>query len=347
MIRVGIIGVTGYTGMELVRLLSRHPGAEVTYASSLSSVGKELRELVPGGRAHSQVLVETFDPARAWEMAEFFFLCLPHGQSMETAGVLYEKGARIVDLSADFRMPDPAQYEIWYSEHRKINLLSEAVYGLPEIYRDRIRDARLVANPGCYPTSIILGLAPFLRNGLVGADGIVADSKSGVSGAGREPRANLHFPEVSGNFQAYSLAGTHRHTGEIEQELGSLAGSPVRVVFSPHLLPVTRGILSTIYALPVDPLDDETVFRVLLDAFEREPFIRIHPPGEGLPSIKEVNGTNTCSLGARVDGRTGSLIVVSCIDNLVKGAAGQAVQNMNLMTGQEETTGLLYSPLYP
>ena len=347
MIRVGIIGVTGYTGMELVRLLGCHPGAQITYASSLSSIGVNLGKLVPGAKVDSDILVENFDPSRAWEMAEFFFLCLPHGESMETAGILFEKGARIVDLSADFRMPDPAQYEVWYGEHKRINLLGEAVYGMPEIYRERLFEARLVANPGCYPTSIILGLAPLLKAGCIHSEGIVADSKSGVSGAGREPRANLHFPEVAGNFLAYNLAGRHRHTGEIEQELGALAGRPVRVTFSPHLLPVTRGILSTIYVNPVGVTDDEALFRVLKDAYRHEPFLRVHRPEESLPSIKEVNGTNLCSIAGKVDERTGTVVIISCIDNLIKGAAGQAVQNMNLMTGQEETTGLMYMPLYP
>ena len=347
MVRVGIVGVTGYTGMELVRLLGWHPGAEITYASSLSSIGVKLEELVPDAKVDPDILVEKFDPARAWEMAEFFFLCLPHGESMETAGILFDKGARIVDLSADFRMPDPTQYEVWYGEHKRINLLAEAVYGMPEIYRERLFDARLVANPGCYPTSIILGLAPLIKAGCIHSEGIVADSKSGVSGAGREPKANLHFPEVAGNFLAYSLAGQHRHTGEIEQELGALAHRPVRITFSPHLLPVTRGILSTIYVHPVGTIDEEALFRVFKDAYGHEPFLRVHRPGERLPSIKEVNGTNFCAIAGKVDERTGTVIIISCIDNLIKGAAGQAVQNMNLMTRQEETTGLMYTPIYP
>lgn len=266
---------------------------------------------------------------------------------METAGILYEKGARIVDLSADFRMADPSDYEQWYGEHKRIGLLAEAVYGLPEIYRERIRGARLVANPGCYPTSIILGLLPLLKAGLVSHEGIIADSKSGVSGAGREPRENLHFPEVDGNFSAYSIAGIHRHTGEIEQELSNLAGNPVQVSFTPHLVPVTRGILSTVYARPVADPDNGLLYRVYMETYRDEVFLRVHGPEEELPSLKTVRGTNTCALAPRVDSRTGVIIVISCIDNLVKGAAGQAIQNMNLMTGQQETAGLQIAPFYP
>jgi N-acetyl-gamma-glutamyl-phosphate reductase len=347
MIRAGIVGVTGYTGMELCRLIGGHPGAKVTYASSLTSIGRKLVDVIPGAKADPAMLIEKFDAARACDAAEFFFLCLPHGESMETAGVLFEKGANVVDLSADFRLRDPADYEEWYGEHKKTSLLSEAVYGLPEIYRERLREARLVANPGCYPTSIILALAPLFRAGMIKTEGIIADSKSGVSGAGRKPRANLHFPEVAGNFSAYNLAGAHRHTGEIEQELSALAGNPVRVTFSPHLLPVTRGILSTVYARPVGSLEDEDVFRVYMDAYETEPFLRVHGPGESAPSLKDVNGTNLCAVAPRIDQRTGLVVVVSCIDNLIKGAAGQAVQNMNLMTGLEEATGLSYAPILP
>jgi N-acetyl-gamma-glutamyl-phosphate reductase len=347
MIRVGIVGVTGYTGMELVRLLSGHPGAKVSYASSLTSIGQSLKEVLPNVPVDPEVAVEKFDVMSAWDNAEFFFLCLPHGKSMEAAGSLLDKGARVVDLSADFRMSDPSGYEQWYGEHTRIGLLAEAVYGMPEVYRERIREARLVANPGCYPTSIILGLLPLLKSGLVSHEGIIADCKSGVSGAGREPKNNLHFPEVEGNFLAYGIAGIHRHTGEIEQELGKLAGKPVRVNFSPHLVPVTRGILSTIYARPAADPDIGLIYRTCLDAYQKEPFLRVHGPEDDLPTLNTVRGTNICAVAPRVDRRTGTVIVVSCIDNLIKGAAGQALQNMNLMTGQAETAGLEIAPFYP
>ncbi len=347
MVRVGVVGVTGYTGIELVRLLGGHPGAEVTYATSLTSVGSQLGDVITNARVGHDVTVENFDPDRAVEKADFFFLCLPHGQAMETAGALFERGAMVVDLSADFRLSDPDVYEEWYGEHRRISLLSEAVYGIPEINREQISRARLVANPGCYPTGIILGLAPLLKAGCIRTESIIADSKSGVSGAGREPKAHLHFPEVSGNFSAYSLAGTHRHTGEIEQELSLLAGNPVKVAFSPHLLPLTRGILSTIYARPANSIDEAAIYQIYEDAYGKEPFLRIYEPGNKIPSLKDVNGTNLCAIAARVDSRTGTLIIISCIDNLIKGASGQALQNMNLMTRQEETAGLIHDPLYP
>ncbi|MBN2719903.1 MAG: N-acetyl-gamma-glutamyl-phosphate reductase [Proteobacteria bacterium] len=347
MVRAGIIGVTGYTGLELVRLLGRHPRAQVTYATSLTSIGTPLKAVVPNARIAGDILVEALDPDRAVEKADFFFLCLPHGQSMETAASLFERGVMVVDLSADFRLRDPGVYARWYGEHQRPGLLAEAVYGMPEIYREQIRKARLVANPGCYPTGVILGLAPLLKGGYLQTESIIADSKSGVSGAGREPKPGLHFPEVSGNFSAYNLAGAHRHTGEIEQELGFLAGGEVKVTFSPHLLPVARGILSTIYARPSKPLDEDSIFGVYRDAYEEEPFVRVYGPKGRLPSLKDVNGTNLCAVAARVDSRTGRVIVVSGIDNLVKGASGQAIQNMNLMTGQEETAGLVYDALYP
>lgn len=347
MVRIGIVGVTGYTGMELVRLLGGHPGAEITYSSSLTSIGRKLEEIIPNVPGNPEVVVEKFDPGKAWDSAEFFFLCLPHGDSMEVAGTLYDKGAGIVDLSADFRLADPSDYEQWYGDHTRKGLLSVAVYGMPEIYRDRIRETKLVANPGCYPTGIILSLLPLLKSGSVKTEGIVADSKSGVSGAGRDPRENLHFPEVTGNFSAYSIAGFHRHTGEIEQELGKLAGKDVRITFSPHLLPVGRGILSTIYAKPVREMDNDILHGIYCETYKDEPFVRISKPDDSLPSLKDVRGTNICSIAPRMDMRTGTVVIVSCLDNLVKGAAGQALQNMNLMTGQPETAGLDYAPLHP
>jgi N-acetyl-gamma-glutamyl-phosphate reductase len=347
MIRIGIIGVTGYTGMELVRLISGHPGAVIKYASSLSMIGRKVEEAIPSVPGITDVVVEMFDPAKALENAEFFFLCLPHGESMEVAGVLYEKGAGIVDLSADFRLSDPTVYEQWYGEHTKKGRLREAVYGMTELHRDEVRGARLVANPGCYPTSIVLGLAPLLEAGAIHVEGIIADSKSGISGAGREPRPDLHFPEVFGDCSAYSLAGMHRHISEIEQELEKMAGKQVRVTFSPHLLPVSRGILSTLYAKPARDLDDRTLCDIYLEAYRDEPFLRISNPGASLPSLRNVRGTNICAVAPRMDPRTGTVVVISCLDNLVKGAAGQAVQNMNLMTGQPETTGLLHPPHHP
>ncbi|UCG39452.1 MAG: N-acetyl-gamma-glutamyl-phosphate reductase [bacterium] len=347
MVRVGIIGATGYTGMELARILLRHPAVRINYMTSRTWAGKRLGEALPHLGADQDLLLDKFDAGEATEKAEFFFVCLPHGQSMDAVGSLFERGAKVVDLSADFRLSDPSAYESWYGEHRRKGLLRKAVYGLPELNRERIRNSRLVANPGCYPTSVILGLAPLLEKGVIKRKGIIADSKSGVSGAGREPRQNLHFPEVDGNFSAYNIAGKHRHTGEMEQELSRLTGEEIHITFSPHLLPLSRGIFSTIYCLHEGKLDESTLGGLYTGRYAGEPFVRISAPGAPLPSLKDVRGTNLCIVAPRLDGRTGTLVVISCLDNLVKGAAGQAVQNMNLMTGHPETAGLTDLPLLP
>lgn len=347
MIRVGIIGVTGYTGMELVRLLSYHPGARVTYATSRSWQGKKLSEAVGHLGNAPEVTLSVFDPVEAVREAELFFVCLPHGDAMESVGLLREADAMVVDLSADFRLTDPALYEAWYGEHTRKGLLPEAIYGMPELHRDKISGARLVANPGCYPTSVLLGIAPLLEEGKIHSSGLVIDSKSGVSGAGREPRPNLHFPEVAGNFSAYNVAGHHRHISEIEQELGLLSGGEVKVTFTPHLLPVSRGILTTIYSRPLGSIDDRALSRLYADRFGNEPFVHVRSADKPLPSLSDVRGTNSCIIAPRFDARTGTIVVISCIDNLVKGASGQAIQNMNLMTGQEETSGLDQLPLHP
>lgn len=347
MIRVGIIGVTGYTGVELVRILASHPGAKVTYATSRSMRGKNLSEAVghPGGG--SDVTLSVFHPAEAIREAELFFVCLPHGDAMETVGQLRGADAMVVDLSADFRLSDPALYELWYGEHSRKGLLPEAVYGMPELHREKIADARLVANPGCYPTSVLLGVAPLLESKAVHSQGIVIDSKSGVSGAGREPKPALHFPEVAGNFSAYNIAGHHRHISEMEQEIGSISGTETTVTFTPHLLPVGRGILSTIYLRPVSDLDERSIVNMYEQRYKDEPFVEVRRSDQALPALADVRGTNMCVIAPRLDARTGTVVVISCIDNLVKGASGQAIQNMNLMTGQAEVAGLVHLPLHP
>ena len=347
MIKVGIIGVTGYTGMELVRILMGHQGVQLAYASSRSWAGKKIGDAIPHLGSATELVLSSFDAADATKKAEFFFVCLPHGESMETVHRLRRAGSKVVDLSADFRLNDPSAYEQWYGTHSRKDLLSEAVYGMPELYREQILAADLVANPGCYPTSVILGLAPLLAQGIVDTDTIVIDSKSGVSGAGREPRPGFHFPETFGNFSAYNIAGQHRHIGEMEQELSSLAGADVRITFSPHLLPVSRGILSTIYVRPAVEVSDDKLYSVYQEYYRGEPFIRINGPGGILPSLKDVRGTNLCFIGSRLDPRTGTIIIVSCIDNLVKGASGQAVQNMNLMVGFNETSGIEQTAMHP
>jgi N-acetyl-gamma-glutamyl-phosphate reductase len=347
MIRVGLIGATGYTGMELVRILSSHPGARVCYATSRTWSGKKLSDAVTHLAGAPDFTLSVFNPAEAVEAAELFFVCLPHGEAMETVGQLREADAMVVDLSADFRLSDPALYELWYGEHTRKGLLPQAVYGLPELHREKIADARLIANPGCYPTSVLLGVAPLLESGIVHAEGIIADSKSGVSGAGRGPKPNLHFPEVTGNFSAYNIAGHHRHTSEMEQELGRIVDGEANITFTPHLLPVSRGLLSTIYTRPLSKLDERSLVKLFADRYKDEPFVQIRGSAQPLPGLADVRGTNMCIIAPRLDSRTGTVVVISCIDNLVKGASGQAVQNMNLMTGQVETTGLNYLPLHP
>ena len=347
MLNVGIVGVSGYTGMELVRILHGHPGVQLTYATSRSWAGQRIGNAIPHLAESRELVLSNFDAADATDKAEFFFVCLPHGESMETVGVLREAGSKVVDLSADFRFNDSSRYEHWYGTHTRVDLLSEAVYGMPELYREKILAADLVANPGCYSTSVILGLAPLLALGLADPGSIVVDSKSGVSGAGRVPSPGLHFPETFGNFSAYNIAGQHRHIGEMEQELSSLAGEDVRITFTPHLLPVSRGILSTIYVRPSASFDEGKLYSAYLEYFREEPFVRVNHPKGTLPSLKDVRGTNFCWIGLRLDNRTGTVVIVSCIDNLVKGASGQAVQNMNLMMGFLETTGIKQTAMHP
>jgi len=347
MIKVGIIGVTGYTGMELVRLLLGHPRVKLGYASSRSSAGQKVGDAMRHLGEAADLMISEFDVDDAVRQAEFFFVCLPHGESMETVGLLRRTGSKVVDLSADFRFTEPSLYEEWYGTHTRKDLFSEAVYGMPEIHRKEILTADLVGNPGCYPTSVILGLAPLLALKMVDPATIMIDSKSGVSGAGREPRPGFHFPETFGNCSAYNIAGEHRHIGEMEQELGRLAQTDVRITFTPHLLPVSRGILSTIYGRPAVKIDERNLQSIFKEYYRGEPFIRIYGPEEPLPSLKDVRGTNLCCIGPRVDKRTGTIVVVSCIDNLVKGASGQAVQNMNLMMGFPETDGLKQTAMHP
>lgn len=347
MTKVGIIGVTGYTGMELVRIIMDHPEMDLVYATSRTWAGKRLEEAMPSTEGRTDLEVTLLDPAEAAEKTELVFLCLPHGEAMDTAAQLVERGIRVVDLSADYRLKDSAVYEKWYGVHSQPQLLPMAVYGLPEIHRVEISRASLVAVPGCYPTSVILGLMPAVRSGLVKPASIIADSKSGVSGAGREPKAGLHFPEVEGNFSAYNIAGVHRHTCEMEQELASVSGKPVTITFSPHLIPVSRGILSTLYADPFRASTTEDLLDIYRERYSSEPFVRIRSYKDPLPSVKEVRGTNLCIIAPRVDQGNGRLVIVACLDNLVKGASGQAIQCSNLMLGLPETLGLGNLPLLP
>jgi N-acetyl-gamma-glutamyl-phosphate reductase len=344
-IKVGIYGGSGYTGQELLRLLLGHPEAKVVAATSQRFAGTPLSDLYPVFSGQTDLVFTNDPPEVVAGFADFIFLALPHGVSMGVAPIFIQAGRKVVDLSADFRIRDAASYEAWYCRHTAVGMLGEAVYGLPELHRDEIRKARLTANPGCYPTSIILGLAPVLRSRWIDPASVIADSKSGVSGAGREPRSDSLYCEVEGGFKAYKI-GDHRHTPEIEQELGLLAGQEMKISFTPHLLPVKRGILSTIYAKMEKDASAEEATALYQEFYRNEPFVRVCRAGT-FPNLSSVVGSNFCDIGVTVDKRTGRLIVVSVIDNLIKGASGQAIQNMNLMFGLPEGTGLPMIALYP
>ncbi len=345
--KVSIIGATGYTGAELVRILSRHPGAELVRLTTQSYVGQPMWEVYPHLYAFCDKVGEKLNLPALIEDSDVIFIALPHGHSVPVAKEAVQGGKKVVDLGADFRLKDRRTYETWYKlEHTAEELLERAVYGLPELYREEIAGASLVANPGCYPTGAVLGLAPLLKNGLIDPDTVIIDAKSGVSGAGRALSLGSHFCEVNENFKAYGVA-SHRHTPEIEQELSFLAGRRITVSFTPHLLPVTRGILSTIYASLAEPsVTCGGLVELYRSFYAGHPFVRVLPEGL-LPQIKWVAGTNTCDIGFALDGRTGRVIVVTAIDNLVKGASGQAVQNMNIMCGFPEDTALSGPSLYP
>lgn len=344
MFSIAICGGSGYTGIELVRLLTGHPGVVISAVTSEKSSGKKVSELFPHLTGLIDLVFEPLEKEILKDKADLFFLALPHGTSQEIADYLLRHGKRVIDLSADYRIKDPEIYKEWYKiPHLFEETLKKAVYGLPELYREQIRTARLVANPGCYPTGAILGLYPVLREGLIKEDSIVVDSKSGVSGAGRRAEIPYSFCELNESFRAYGIA-THRHTPEIEQVLGEIAGKTIKVNFTPHLLPVQRGILTTIYTNLKSPVIQTEITNLYRETYKNEPFVRIV---EGFPDIKYVRGTNFCDIAPFVNPRTGSLIIITAIDNLIKGASGQAVQNMNIMLGFEETTSLKGGSVFP
>lgn len=347
-IPVGLVGVTGYTGMELARILAVHPVLRLARATSRAEAGKPLRTLYPflQGFPAGDVVISAPDAADLASACRLVFLAVPHGAAMDYAAELLAAGLSVVDLSADFRLADAGVYAAWYGlDHRHPGLLSQAVYGLPELYAARIKETRLTANPGCYPTSIILGLAPALAAGIVETDGIVADSKSGASGAGRKAAVPTLFCEVHDSFRAYNL-GKHRHTPEIEQELSKVAGAAITVSFNPHLLPIDRGILSTIYTRLTRQMPVEEVHALYAERYADKPWVRVLPLGR-LPETRFVRGTMFCDIGLVVDPRTGRLIVVSAIDNLCRGASGQAVACANLMCGLPVDAGLHLAPMMP
>ncbi len=346
MLNIAIVGASGYTGLELIRILHCHPEVAVTCLTSEQSAGKRISEVFPTLRGRCDIMLENLEPVRVAEKADIIFTALPHKAAMEVVPTFLKLDKRVIDLSADYRLSDPSVYGEWYEPHMNPAVLKKAVYGLPEIRRTRIRGAKLVANPGCYPTSIILGLAPLLKKGLIDPSSIIADSASGVSGAGRSAKVDSLYCEVNEGFRAYGVGGVHRHTPEIEQELSLLAGEPLKITFTPHLVPMDRGILSTIYATPDKAISSEAIAKLYREFYHGEPFVRVLANGS-LPSTAFVRGSNFCDIAPLVDLRTGRIIVVSAIDNLVKGASGQAVQNMNLICGFPETMGLEGLALFP
>lgn len=345
MIPVAIMGGSGYTGVELMRLIAGHPELELVAVSSAQFKGQPVDTVFGALEGAVDLSFVDHDAQALAQGADLVFLAVPHKAAMAAAPALLEAGAKVVDLSADFRIHDVAVYEKWYAPHTAPQLLAEAVYGLPEFYREQVKPARLVANPGCYVTSVLVPLVPLLKAGLVEAGGLIADSASGVSGAGRSAKLGLIHGEVHENFKAYAVDG-HRHTPEMEQELSLAANAEVRLTFTPHLLPMDRGILSTVYARPKAGADADAVRACWQAAYGDEPFVRVLPGGR-LPATKEVRGTNRVQLGVAVDPRSGLIKLFSALDNLTKGASGQAMQNANLMLGLDETAGLRELGLTP
>jgi len=345
MVKVSVMGASGYTGVELVRLLHAHPEVEIACVTARQNAGEEMASLFPSLFREIDLVCEEGDPARLAQESDIVFTALPHQTAMEVVPGLLEHGTRVVDLSADYRLRDVEVYRHWYQEHTSADLLLEAVYGLPELNRDQVRSARLVANPGCYPTSVALALSPLLREKLIDHRTLVADCKSGTSGAGRAAKVGSLFCEVNEGFKPYGV-GAHRHTPEIEQTLSVVAGEEIHLTFTPHLLPINRGILSTCYALALGDVDTTSLRSLYQQTYASERFVRLLPQGSW-PNVSNVRGSNFCDINLMFDARTNRVIVVAAIDNLVKGAAGQAVQNMNLMLGFEESLGLTQLALFP
>lgn len=335
MIRVGILGGTGYTGYELMRILLRHPDAAITVLTTrqgdrphVGDVHRQLRGLL-------DLHFENFSVDEVAELADCIFCCLPHGASAEFVKEFLARDKIVIDLSADYRLNDAASYEKWYGEkHPDPERMGNVVYGLPELFRSKIKESNVVANPGCFPTTAILALAPFVNNDLIKLSDIIVDSKTGISGGGRTPKINFHYPECNESISAYNV-GKHRHMPEIDQILTRAFSKQVEVIFTPHLTPMDRGILSTIYATPTQAIDEKGAMRVLREFYANEPFVRVV---EHLPATKDVTNSNFCDITARVV--RGRLVLLSAIDNLIKGASGAAVQNMNVIFDLPETTAL-------
>lgn len=335
MVKVGIVGGTGYTGVELLRLLARHTDAKVMAITSRKESGMPVAEMFPSLR-HVVDLKFSAPEEAALAACDVVFFATPHGVAMAMGPALVKAGVKIIDLAADFRFQDTAVFEQWYKmPHTALDLLAESVYGLPEVNREAIKKARVIGLPGCYPTSVQLGFKPALEHGLIDSLHLIADAKSGVSGAGRKAEVSLLLPEAADNFKAYSVNG-HRHHPEICQGLARMTGTPVGLIFTPHLTPMIRGIHSTLYARITKEADFQKIYE---DAYRNEPFVDVMPPGS-TPDTRSVRGANTCRIAVHRPQGGDTLMILSVIDNLTKGAAGQAVQVMNLMCGLDETTGL-------
>ena len=345
MVKVSIIGATGYTGAELLRLLSGHEAAEVVAVTSESHTGADISHIYPHlGSFYADRLENLAALEDIARRSDVVFIALPHGHAMEAVRTISKHKTKVIDLGADYRFRDTAVYEKWYKlPHTHPDAV--AVYGLTELYREEVRTADIVGNPGCYTTASILALAPLVKSGLIDLSSIIVDAKSGVSGAGRSLSLGSHFTEVFESVKAYNIGG-HRHTPEIEQILSNLGGSEIVISFTPHLIPMARGILSTCYANLKRGVTAEQADAAYEGMYGSEPFIRLLGRG-GYPVTKNTRGSNFCDLGWHIDSRTGRIVVVAALDNLVKGAAGQAIQNMNVMFGLDERAGLKQAPLYP
>jgi N-acetyl-gamma-glutamyl-phosphate reductase len=342
MTRVAVVGATGYAGAELVRILAGHPQTELTVLTSRQYAGIRFDQVYPAMAGRVDNVCREYDSDQICENADLVFMALPHKLPMAFVPDILKQGKKVVDLSADFRFNDGDLYESVYQPHTARDLLDSTVYGLSEIYADQIKTAALIGNPGCYPTSVLLPLVPLLKQGLLDPASLIADSKSGVSGAGRSLALATHYCEVNESFKAYKVAA-HRHNPEMNAILSREAAEAVSITFVPHLVPMTRGMLTTVYATPASGLTKQDIIECYRKAYHRRPFIRLCPE-DRLPDTLHVRGTNFCDIGFKFDENNRRLILISAIDNLVKGAAGQAVQNMNLMLGFDETAGLFNVP---
>lgn len=342
---IAIIGASGYTGAELCRILCNHSKVSIAAATSRQYAGKKLSDVFPHLTGKTDIYCEDLSIDEICKRSDLIFTAVPHQTAMDLVPTLLENGKKVIDLSADFRISDKDTYERWYQPHSSPDYLDKAVYGLPELYRKSILNSTLIANPGCYPTSIILALAPLLKANVIKPHTIIADSKSGTSGAGRSASVATLYCEVTDGFRPYKVA-SHRHTPEIEQELSLLANEKITISFTPHLLPLSRGILSTVYAELQEGFNLNTIDSIFSQQYESEYFVRYLGPNK-IPATQFVRGSNYCDIGFVLDERTNRIIVMSAIDNIVKGASGQAIQNMNLLLGYNEKEGLEGSPFFP